>query len=379
MITDFWTWLIGEARHGDIEPAVLQGYERAFRDALLRLIRKTSDPGLHAKLKGMIDCPVRTPRGCRGFAEYIHSALLKNGIQSQYDIEGALQYVVEKMLMDTSETTGQPKSSLFSGFSSRPDETPNFNPLQARFMSFLRGAIYNIRKGKIRRLLDVERRPQGTVSIGQGRQKSGDFADGISPDEVAERPSSDADFAELLADIVTLLRRKEYAIDLPLVKLFNAITLGQNTNQQRAMFGDSATRRGRQEIVATIRDYADKTANHHLLHLMRQIEAGGLNKPAESTKPPKPNLSDKERDYRSIASVIARFDHPVGTAQLGSLRRRWLEYPPRDASSRYKNRLEEVLAMMVQDEVLQAIPTKQNAIVYGRGANFDQYDQDAGA
>ena len=65
-------------------------------------------------------------------------------------------------------------------------------------------------------------------------------------------------------------------------------------------------------------------------------------------------LSDQERDYRSIANVIARFERPVGTADLGRYRRRWLEYPPRAKDSPYRNRLEEILAKMVADGVLKA-------------------------
>src|SRR5581483_9539336 len=105
-------------------------------------------------------CPVRTNRGCRTFTDYIYGSLIKNGIHNLYDIESSFQYVIQKMLLDRSETTGQPKASLFAGFASRPGETANFNPLQARFMSFLQGAIRNIRKGKIPRLLDIEKRPE---------------------------------------------------------------------------------------------------------------------------------------------------------------------------------------------------------------------------
>src|ERR1700758_813843 len=100
MLTDFWTWLVAEARRAEIEPSILQGYEAAFKDELLRLIRRTSNPVLRAKLEDMVECPVRDRSGrCRGFAEYIYAALVRNGIHHQYDVEAALQYVIEKMLM----------------------------------------------------------------------------------------------------------------------------------------------------------------------------------------------------------------------------------------------------------------------------------------
>ena len=83
-----------------------------------------------------------------------------------------------------------------------------------------------------------------------------------------------------------------------------------------------------------------------------------------------------ERDYASIAQVVARFDRPVGTADLGSFRRRWLEYPPRDPSSGHRNRLEEVLAAMVRDGVLEAIQTRSGATVYERGPRFQEFHRE---
>src|SRR5262249_39080256 len=145
-------------------------------------------------------------------------------------------------------------------------------------------------------------------------------------------------------------------------------------------FGDRKTRVGRQVIVQTIQDYAEKTGNFRLLHLLKQFEDFNPNKPMQRRREPvktvRPVLSDEERDYRSIASVIARFDHPIGTVKLASYRRRWLESPPRDLSSGHKNRLEEVLAKMVADGVLRGFPTRQGAAVYGPGPQFKEYVQE---
>jgi hypothetical protein len=374
MITDFWGWLIGEARRTEIEPAVLHGYDLAFKDELRRLIARTANPALRAKLEKMLDCPVRDRTGqCREFAEYIYAALLKNGIHHAYDLESALQYVVQKMLISRSEATGAEKGNLFTGFTERPGETPNFNPLQVRFMAFLHSAIRNIRKGRVPRLLSVERRPPGTVSIGQGRHKAGDPSTGISPDAIAARPSPEPELDELIGDIEALLRRKEASYGFPLVALFRAMTSGKNTEEQRAIFGDRPTRSARAIIVQTIRDYAEETGNYRLLHLLRHFEGIRSNTPKAQEKVKRPRMSDKERDYRSIVNVIARFDRPVGSADLGRFRRHWLEYPPRDASSGHRNRLDEVLAAMVRDGVLQATRTKAGASVYSPGANFDQY------
>jgi len=84
-------------------------------------------------------------------------------------------------------------------------------------------------------------------------------------------------------------------------------------------------------------------------------------------------LTDRERDYRSIADVVARFERPVGSADLDRFRRRWLEYPPRNAASGYRNRLEEVLAAMVKDGVLRATQRAGGATVYSPGERFDQH------
>jgi hypothetical protein len=378
MLTDFWTWLVTEARRADIDPSIHQGYESAFKDELQRLIRRTTNPVLRAKLEDMVECPVRDRRGrCRGFTEYIYAALVKNGIHDQYDIEAALQYVIEKMLMPRSETTGEERSSLFSGFNARPDETADFNPFQWRFMSFLQGAINNVRKGKVPRLRSVERRPQGSVSIGQGRRKEGDPATGISPDEIADRPSTDAELGEMVEDITSLLLRKQSETGLPLAGLFRAMMSGMNSQQQRARFGDRPARASRPIIVQMIRDYAEKTGNYRLLHLLGQFEGFRSNKPMPTSKArekvAQPKLSNKDRDYRSMASVISRFNHPIGTAQLGSFRRRWLEYGPRDPSSGHPNRLSEVLSQMARDGVLRAISTRQGAVLYAPGPGFDEY------
>jgi len=368
----FWEWLL-EGRKGDIEPGVLRGYDQAFKDRLTELIGKTSDQSLRAKLERMLECPVRDNKGnCRGFAEYIHAALLKNRIADQYDIEAALSYVVGKMLTDRSEATGEPKASLFGGFTERP-HTPDFNPLQARFMAFLQRAISNIRQGKIVRLLNVQRRPPGTVSIGQGGEDEG----GVSPDEIADRPSTDSAFKEMADDILTLLLHKQRESGLPLAGVFRAMMSGQRSDELRRRFGDRKARAARQAIIQTIKEYAASTGNRTMLNLLARMGSDGsraFTAPRQAAvKVVKPKLSDKQRDYASIVSLVGRLGRPVGTADLGKYRRRWLEYPPRDPSSPYRNRLEEVLAAMVRDDILRATKTSRGAVVYSPGPKFDQF------
>jgi hypothetical protein len=148
----FWQWLrlLTEERQDLVPAAVLRSYDTELKRQLSDLIARTKDPALRRKFQDMLDCPIRDSRGnCRGFAEYVVAALVRNGIHRRFDLEAALNYIIEKMLLDRSDT-GQPRSSLFGGFEERPYTAGN--PLQARFFRFLELAIGNIRKGKIVRL-----------------------------------------------------------------------------------------------------------------------------------------------------------------------------------------------------------------------------------
>lgn len=368
----FWQWLT-EDRYTYISPSVVQSYETAFRQALKNTIAKTQDPNLRSTFEKMLNCPIQDQRGnCRKFAEYIVDALIKNGLQDRFDMESALAYVFEKMMMEKSPT-GEAKGTVFSDF----DETRPYrlgeNPLQARFMNFLAFAIRNIRKGKIPRLAKVEARPAGTVSLGLGRSREGDPAAGLSPEHVPARASTEQDFGEIVADLLSSLRQKELAYGLPLADFFQSMLSGKRSDALRQMFGDRTARTARQVVLQTIQDYATETENYALLRLLAKMKEG---EPAAQRMavPTKPKLQPgKEKDFASIIAVIDRFDRPVGTADLGRYRRRWLEYPPRDASSGHRNRLEEVLATMTREGVLTATRTNKGAFVYSPGPNYQQY------
>jgi hypothetical protein len=97
-----------------------------------RVIRRTQNPALCAELEEMLHCPIRDARGnCRSFTDHILSSLIKNGVHARFDLEAALAYVVEKMLMERREK-GEPRLTLFGGFQERPGYLGG-NPLQARF------------------------------------------------------------------------------------------------------------------------------------------------------------------------------------------------------------------------------------------------------
>src|SRR5262245_3913939 len=156
----FWEWLLIEGRTRElVPPSVMQSYEHAFKRALQRLIDRTQNPALKEKFKEMLDCPVRDRRGgCRGFGDYIVGALVHSGIADTYDIEAVLHYVAEKLLMNRSVESGERRTTVFDDFDETRPFGPDENPLQARFISFLRWAISNVRSGKVQRLSNVERR-----------------------------------------------------------------------------------------------------------------------------------------------------------------------------------------------------------------------------
>jgi len=377
MLFSEWV-LFREDRRALVPSSVLQAYEGEFKKALNGVIGRTQDPVLRQKFVEMLDCPLRDTRGgCRSFSDYILSALVKNGVHQQYDIEAALGYVFEKLMMPVSEK-GEPRTTLFSGFDADHPDAPQ--QLQARFMLFLQYAVRNIRKGKVPRLSNTERRPQGTVSIVPGRTAKDEPAAGVSPEQIAARPSDDTDLQELIQDITLLLRQKEKAYPVNLTGLFQSMMAGENVAQQRKQFGDRTARVGRQIIVRTMEEYALSTGNHRLLRLLDQFKDFKANQPSPPrrtlAKPAKPQLAPgKEKDFASILSVIDKLGRPAGTADLGKYRRRWLDYPPREAASGHRNRLEEVLDLMVREGVLRAIKTPKGAFQYEPGPNAGQYRQ----
>jgi hypothetical protein len=201
----------------------------------------------------------------------------------------------------------------------------------------------------------------------------------VSADQIPGRPDHHADLGELVGDIKMLLKPKEAAYGLPLVALFDAIISGQRTAEQRQQFGDRVARTGRQIIVSTIRDYAMSSGNHYLLQLLQRLEEPGdvqVRQPPRPVQVPKPVFSTtRDKDYASILQVIDRLGRPVGSADLGRFRRRWLEYPPRDANSAHDNRMAETLAQMVRDGVLRAVSTGRGAMAYAPGPNAARYRQ----
>ena len=164
-----WLELLTEDRRRAVAPEILKSSDLALLLQLEKIAKGIPDPQLRSKFLTMLRCPIVDSRGgCRYPAEYVLAALEKNGIHNRSDIEAAIQYVFEKMLLPRANTeTG---ANIFPGFDpTRPDSVEHF---RARFMSYVKFAVGN-KKGKIRRLSNVAPRPEGTLSIGQGRQPEG--------------------------------------------------------------------------------------------------------------------------------------------------------------------------------------------------------------
>ena len=345
---EFCEWLIQEERQ-IVDRAVVQSYDRAFQSGLEGLIQRTKDPVLRTTFERMRSCPIKTSSGCTGFTDYLLGALIRHNCHRKFDPEQALNYMAFRLLSPVGEN-GRPKGTLWDFDESRP-YAPGDNPLEARFKTFVMHDLRSICGDKIARIRTLDR-PKGTVSIMPGRSKD-DTQGGLGVDQIPDRSSDDEN--ELFADILSLLR-KQSTPDIPLVAIFHSILKGEGTRHQRQAFGHSTADEGRKIIVGVIEDYARRTENHTLLRLLDKIrnpEPRQPPQPKEPKEPLKPKLPPDEQDFRSIVDVLERHGRKVGTAILGKARRRWLERKPRDPSSRYANRLADVLAAMERGGVLQ--------------------------
>src|SRR5262249_14226800 len=132
----------------------------------------------------MLGCPIRDRRGqCRNFSDYILGAILKNRLGRDFYLEGGIWDIFGEVVVPTSEA-GSPRQTLFGSFDPNKVYSTEGNPLVARFFTWLDFAIRTIRAGKVPRLSRTEYRPQGTMSIAQGRPKRNEPSAGVSPDQI---------------------------------------------------------------------------------------------------------------------------------------------------------------------------------------------------
>jgi hypothetical protein len=337
-----WLFLV---EHELIDRAVIASYDRAFQQGLENLIQRTRDPVLRSTFEQMRSCPIKTSSGsCVSFGNYLVGAIIRHNIHRHSDPEQALSYMIFRMLSPVGET-GKRKGTLWDFDESRP-YAPGENPLEARFKTFVMHDLRTICGDRIRRIRNIDR-PQGTISITPGRSKD-DPQGGIGAGEIPGRESSAED--ELMADIMDLLKKRSSS-ELDLVSLFQSILRGDGTRHQRQFFGHNKADLGRKIIVATIRQYAEKTENHALLRLLHRIENPEPRQPPPPKAPPKPEMPRQEKLFRSIVELMEKHGRKVGSAILGKFRRRWVER--KDPSGKYPNLLAAVLADMTAAGVIE--------------------------
>jgi hypothetical protein len=282
---------------------------------------------------------------------------VRHNIHRTTDIEDSLAYIYQCLMFDK-KSNGEPKSTVFGSFNfDRPSGAGN--ALEARFKTSVMNAVRNIASGRIRRLLHT---PSSTVSA----------------DEVPSRIDHDQQFSELIRDISGLLMRKEKETNLPLVGLFNAIISGETTAEQRRLFGNRAATIGRRVVIETIKDIARRSGNDHLMGLLAKVDQPSVVPAAASPKSQSARATPKESDFASILALLDKLGRPVGSADLGRFRRRWLDYPPRESGT-HRNRLEQVLEQMLKDGVLKAVQTARGAVAYVPGPNAEAYRRAATA
>jgi hypothetical protein len=254
----FAEWLLAEER-SLVDPSVLDSYEKAFHQKLEELIGRTKAPDLRQAFEAMRRCPIKSMDGrCSRFVDYIMSALVKSGCHRQYDVEGALQRIVFKMIGKTGER-GLPHKGVFDFDESRPYNLRLGNPVQVMFKKYVSNEIRAISMNCIPSIRTIQR--PGRFSIGQGSEDAGM----VSPDAIPDRPQSHE--PEMMNDLIELLR-KQSTPNLHLVDLFYSIIRKEGPEVQSRRFGMGQVARGKLMIVRTIEQYARDTQNWHMLRLL---------------------------------------------------------------------------------------------------------------
>jgi hypothetical protein len=364
----FREWLLFTEARQTIDPAVVQSYERAFRDGLEGLIQRSANNApLKKTLETMRQCPIKTASGCTGWTDYIVGGLLRHCSQT-VDLDASLSYVAFRMLSPVGER-GQPRQPLFDMDPNREYNVDVGNPLAARFKTFLMHDLKSICGGKVRRLmLNPNRVPTVTIMPSAKGQEPGTVSAGEIPD-----PSDTEEYKALLRDIMSLLQ-KQSTDDLPLADLFLSILRGEGTRVQRQRFGHSTADRARKVIYQVIDGYAEKTGNLALRSLLQKCRDHAPDPNAKRSRhrekqvSPLAQLPPDTRDYISILQVIQAAGGAASSAVLGKKRARWYERKPRNPASPHPTRLHDVLACMVTHGVLE-----KHGATYILGPDAEKY------
>jgi len=360
----FRNWLLFQEA-SLVDRAVLDSYERAFRQGLDALIARTKHPELRKTFEGMRNCPVHDGSGaCRTWTDYLLAALIRHGCHHNADVDEVLQHVVFSMLSGVGER-GQHRKALFDFDETQPFDLRVGNPLEVLFKTYLRHGLANLCSDRLRRVRNVDR-PAGTLTIGQGRGRDDPTTGFVNADAIPDK--SDRQEEELFGDISDVLRRKSTR-SMPLAALWQAMLAGMPLKKQRQVFGHGRADTMRKTIKTTLWDYATTTGNHELLRL---LDTKPAKRPKRERSAPKLKLPPDVQDYLSIIDVIERAGGAASMAVLGKKRRRWLERKPRNPNSPHKTRLHDVLGNMLSLEILQ-----KDGPRYRLGRNANQFKANA--
>ena len=276
----------------------------------------------------------RTPEATAGAsASTFVSAFIKNGIQNRYDIESALSYVAEKMLMPTSDS-GDPRITLFGGFDEAKPYTPGFNPLQAGFHAILE-ICREQHQERQNSSPSSGRTPSTTVASAWGEVMTTTPAP-LPPTRLLLELRTKAISARWLKKSPCCSDAKSLLTGCRWFGLLQAIIAGQNTQQQRVRFGDRVTKMARPIIVQKpIRDYAQSSGNDRLLSLLDKFKDFRANQATPGRRVVKANQNEITGEGTGLREHFvglgaARVD-PGGQCQSGRYRRRWLDYPAQES------------------------------------------------
>lgn len=129
--------------------------EIELRHRMEQLSQQIEDPGLRKQFRSMINCGILNSAGrCQSWGNYILDELVKTGVGNRHDLEEALKFVMNVLLLPRSDR-GEKQISLISDFpANRPDSPEHF---RSRFISLVDFAVYTLRAAGIHR-------PMGAVN-----------------------------------------------------------------------------------------------------------------------------------------------------------------------------------------------------------------------
>lgn len=119
------------------------------------------------------------------------------------------------------------------------------------------------------------------------------------------------------------------------------------------------------------------------LHDAKSLQAEGYENPPRSSPDEIAARPAHDADVNEliddIAELLTKKEAAYGLPLVAIFRGMMFGQRTRNPSSGHRNRLEEVLAQMVEEGVLIATRTSRDALVYSPGQNYEAYRQGAAA